>query len=246
MSLRNVKLTICYDGSSYHGWQMQPNVATVEGVLCQAIERLTGLSVEVTGASRTDAGVSALGQVANFHLESPIPTDRLARAITQKLPAEVAVTEAVEVPEDFNARHFAKSKLYRYTIFTGPCRPVLEIHHCWHLPGQLDFEQMAEAGGLLVGEHDFKSFASAGDKRVETVRTLFRCDISAEGEWLYFDIEGNGFLYNMVRNIVGTLVEVGRGRWRAEKVLEILKAKDRSAAGPIAPAQGLCLIRVDY
>ena len=141
------------------------------------------------------------------------------------------------------------SKLYRYTIFTGQVRPVLQIRHCWHLPTKLDTTAMAEAAKLLVGKKDFKSFASAADKRENTVRTIFRCDVSneeGENDWIYVDVEGDGFLYNMVRNIVGTLVEVGAGRWNSERMNEILEAKDRTAAGQLAPAQGLCLMWIKY
>jgi len=244
--MRNIKLTISYDGSGYHGWQIQRGLPTVQAIVTEAIKRLTGCEVRVNGASRTDAGVSALGQVANIRLDSPIPAENLAKAITQNLPRDIAVTEAVEANMDFNARHSAKSKLYRYTIFTGRTRPVMEIRHCWHYPYKLNIEQTADAGKLLLGEHDFKSFASAADERENTVRTIFRCDAACNNNWVYIDIEGDGFLYNMARNIVGTLVEVGRGRWPAEKITEILEAKDRTAAGPIAPAEGLCLMRIKY
>jgi len=139
-----------------------------------------------------------------------------------------------------------KSKLYRYTIFTGQLRPVLQTRHCWHLPTKLDIAAMAEAAAMLVGKKDFKSFASAADKRQTSVRTIFRCDVNRNVDWVYIDVEGDSFLYNMVRNIVGTLVEVGSGRQKPEKINEILEAKDRTAAGPLAPAEGLCLMRIEY
>jgi len=246
MAFRNIKLTICYDGASYHGWQIQPDRLTIQGHITEALEKLIGQAVQVNGASRTDAGVSALGQVANIRLDSPIPTENLAGAITAKLPGDIAVTEAVEVDMNFDAASSAKSKLYRYTIYTGQTRPVLHIRHCWHRPGKLDVDRMIKAAQLLLGQKDFKSFAAAADNRQNTVRTIFRCDITTDGDWIYVDVEGNAFLYNMVRNIVGTLVEIGRSRWPGEKITEILDAKDRRAAGPIAPAQGLCLIRVEY
>ncbi len=250
MAVRNIKLTVVYDGSAYHGWQIQPGLKTIQGVLTEAIEKLIGGEVRVFGASRTDAGVSALGQVALVQIDSAIPVENFARAITGRLPADIAVTEAVEVPQGFDLIGAVKSKLYRYTIFTGPVRPVLQIRHCWHLPAKLDTIAMAKAAKLLVGKKDFKSFASAADKRESTVRTIFRCDLSngkeAEKDYVYIDVEGDGFLYNMVRNIVGTLVEVGVGRMPPEKIAEILEAKDRTAAGPIAPAAGLCLMCVKY
>lgn len=268
MAIRNIKLTVAYDGSAYHGWQIQPGVKTVQGVLRESLRGLLGQKVRVCGASRTDAGVSALGQVGLIQVESPIPTENLAKAITDKLPADMAVTKAEEVPRGFDVIGAVKSKWYRYTIFTGSVRPVLQIKHCWHFPAKLDIEAMAEAAKLLVGRKDFKSFASAADKREDTVRTIFRCDVYSwcevrrascegntqytprttpqEGDWVYVDVEGDSFLYNMVRNMVGTLVEVGVGRWKAEKIIEILEAGDRRAAGPLAPAAGLCLMRIEY
>ncbi len=287
MAVRNIKLTIVYDGSEYHGWQIQPGKKTIQGVITDAIQNLIDAEVRLFGASRTDAGVSALGQVGLVQIDSAIPTENLAKAITDKLPADIAVTEAVEVAEGFDLMGAVKSKLYRYTIFTGRVRPVLQIRHCWHLPAKLDITAMAEAAKLLVGKKDFKSFAAAADKREETVRTIFRCDVvpscvmrpfgfaqdrdaycekekmdscfrrnnntqyairntQYENDWIYVDVEGDGFLYNMVRNIVGTLVEVGVGRWRPEKINEILEAKDRTAAGRLAPAAGLCLMWIKY
>ena len=299
MAVRNIKLTVVYDGSAYHGWQIQPGLKTIQGVLTEAIGNLVGSEVRVHGASRTDAGVSALGQVALVQIDSAIPVENLARAITDRLPADIAVAEAVEVPQGFDLIGAVKSKLYRYTIFTGQLRPVLQIRHCWHLPAPLEIPQkepkaqkgrfltgpakldvtaMAEAAKMLVGKKDFKSFASAADQRENSVRTIFRCDVNSscvvrtascekktqefatdihnteyavrntqyENDWVYVDVEGDGFLYNMVRNIVGTLVEVGVGRMPSEKIAEILEAKDRTAAGPIAPAAGLCLMCVKY
>jgi tRNA pseudouridine38-40 synthase len=246
MAVRNIKLAVTYDGSDYHGWQIQPGKKTIQGVLTEAIQNLIGVEVTVHGASRTDAGVSALGQVALMQIDSPIPTENLAKAITHRLPPDIAVTEAVEVPISFDLIGAVKSKLYRYTIFTGRPRPVLEIRHCWHLPTDLDTAAMARAARKLVGKKDFKSFAAAADNRESSVRTIFRCDVTAEDDWVYIDVEGDAFLYNMVRNIVGTLVEVGTGRQPPEKMEEILEAKDRKAAGPIAPANALCLMWIKY
>jgi tRNA pseudouridine38-40 synthase len=250
MAVRNIKLTIAYDGAEYHGWQIQPGLRTIQGVLTEVIQELLGCEVRVFGASRTDAGVSALGQVGLIQIDSPIPTENLAKAITDKLPADIVVLEAMEVAQGFDLMGAVASKLYRYTIFTGQVRPVMEIRHCWHLPGKIDIPAMTEAAKLLVGKKDFKSFASAADNRENSVRTIFRCDITdsdrAEKSWVYVDVEGDGFLYNMVRNIVGTLVEVGVGRWKPEKINEILEAKDRIAAGRLAPPQGLCLMWIKY
>lgn len=246
MAIRDIKLTISYDGSEYHGWQIQPGKKTIQGLLTEAIQNLIGGEVRVFGASRTDAGVSALGQVALVQTDSPIPTENLAKAITDRLPPDIAVTEAVEVQPSFDVIGAVKSKLYRYTIHTAQIRPVLQIRHCWHLPEKLDTTAMAEAAKLLIGKKDFKSFASAADQRDSSVRTIFQCDVTNQNECVYVDIVGDGFLYNMVRNIVGTLVEIGRGKWKPEKINEILEAKDRTAAGPIAPAAGLCLMWIKY
>ena len=246
MAVRNIKLTLAYDGSSYHGWQIQPGQKTVQGLVTEAICALTHTCVTVTGASRTDAGVSALAQAALVQIDTPIPIENLAKAITDRLPPDIAVTEAVEVAGGFDVIGAVKKKLYRYTIFSGSRRPVLQIRHCWHIPGKLDIEAMKRAAEKLMGKKDFKSFASAADKRESSVRTIFSCDVTCRQEWVYIDVAGDGFLYNMVRNIVGTLVEVGRGRFSAEKMDEIIAAKNRTAAGPIAPAEGLCLMWIKY
>jgi tRNA pseudouridine38-40 synthase len=246
MAARTVKLTIAYDGTNYSGWQIQPGQRTIQGELTEVISNLVGAQVRVFGASRTDAGVSALGQAGLIQLDSPIPTENLAQAITHKLPADIAVIEAQEVPEGFDLIGGATSKLYQYLIYTGQTRPVLEIRHCWHLPAKLDVEAIRKAAAKLVGKKDFKSFAAAADKRESSVRTIFRCDIVEDGQWLYFEVEGDGFLYNMVRNIVGTLVDVGCGRIAPEQTEAIIQARDRRAAGGIAPPQGLCLMWIRY
>jgi tRNA pseudouridine38-40 synthase len=247
MAERNIKFVIQYDGSNYSGWQKQPGQNTIEAEIISAIENLTCCeNVEINGASRTDAGVSALGQVANVRLDTPIPTERLAKAISQYLPSEIVITEAVDIADDFDAIKGVKNKLYRYSIYTGRTRPVMQINHCWHRPGKLNIEPMQTAALKLIGTKDFKSFATACDKRSSSVRTILRCDVIQNEQWIYIDVEADGFLYNMVRNIVGTLVEIGRGRWMPEKIEKILEAKNRTAAGPIAPAQGLCLMWIKY
>ena len=246
MATRTIKLTIAYDGSDYHGWQMQRGFKTIQGAVASALYHLIGSKVMVYGASRTDAGVSALGQVAVIQIDSPIPTEKIAIATTNRLPSDIVVTEAVEVDDGFDVSADVKSKLYRYTIFTGPVRPVMQIRHCWHLPEELNTEAMAEAAKLLIGKKDFKSFAAAADNRETSVRTILRCDVTKDNDWIYIDVEGDGFLYNMVRNIVGTLVEVAREKINPQKIEQILEAKDRTAAGPIAPASGLCLMWIKY
>lgn len=250
MALRNIVLTIAYDGCDYHGWQIQPGEVTVQGVLTEAIHSLMGPRARVCGASRTDAGVSALGQVGLLRVDSPIPTENMAKAITDRLPENIVIVKAEDAPVGFDVIGDVTCKLYRYTIFCGPVRPVLHLKHCWHIPGNLNTQRMDEAARLLVGEKDFKSFAAAADRREDSVRTIFRCEVTDcptdGGRWIYVEAEGDGFLYNMVRNIVGTLVEVGLGRWTPEKIPEILEARDRRAAGPIAPPNGLCLMWIKY
>ena len=246
MTERNIKLVIAYDGSSYHGWQRQPNADTIQQQLELALEKLCGVHINTTGSSRTDAGVSALGQTVSFRIDSPIPTENLAKALTDLLPQEIAVASAEEMPGDFDAISATKTKQYRYTICTAKTPPVLQIKHCWHYPYNLNLDNMDKAAKLLIGTKDFKSFASAADTRASSVRTVTKCTVTGNNDWIYIDIEGNGFLYNMVRNITGTLVEIGRGRWTAEYIQDILLAKDRTAAGPLAPASGLCLMKIDY
>jgi tRNA pseudouridine38-40 synthase len=246
MAVRRIKLTVQYDGSRYHGWQIQPGKRTIQGELVEVVSNLVGTRTHVHGASRTDAGVSALGQVALFEVDCPIPTENFPRAISGRLPSDIVVTAAEEAPPKFDLMGGPKSKLYRYTIYTGRHRPVLQLAQCWHIPRELDVAAMNQAAQQLVGTKDFKSFATAKDRREETVRTIFRCDVTTEGDWIYVDVEGDAFLYNMVRNIVGTLVEVGAGRWTPERMPEIIAAKNRTAAGPLAPAQGLCLMWIKY
>lgn len=246
MPVRSIKLTVQYDGSKYHGWQAQPGKKTIQSELIEAVSNLVGIRTHVHGASRTDASVSALGQVCLFEVDSPIPTENFARAINGRLPRDIVVTAAEDAPPRFDLLSGVKSKLYRYTIYTGRHRPVLRLNQCWHVPRPLDAAAMNQAAQHLVGTKDFKSFATAKDKREMTVRTIFRCEVAAEDNWIYVDVEGDGFLYNMVRNIVGTLVEVGVGRWKPERINEILEAMSRTAAGPLAPAQGLCLMWIKY
>ncbi len=242
MSQRKIRFTIAYDGTDYHGWQVQPGVKTVQEALCRAATGLIGRKVHVHGASRTDAGVHALGQVGLIETVTPIPAENFPKALNDRLPHDIAVLDATEPPWDFNLIGDVKRKLYRYTIHTGTIRPVLDIRYCWHLPMRLDVESMHAAAQALVGTQDFRSFASAADRRESTIRTIFRCDV-ARGTC---EVEGDGFLYNMVRNIVGTLVDIGHGRWEPQMAAAILEARDRTAAGQLAPASGLCLVWIRY
>ncbi|MGO9271509.1 MAG: tRNA pseudouridine(38-40) synthase TruA [Terriglobia bacterium] len=267
--MRNLCLVIAYDGTDFHGWQRQPNAPTVQGCLEEALTRITAAEVKLYGSGRTDAGVHATGQVANFRTECRIPGANLQKALNDLLPPSVRVKEVSEVAEDFHARYHARAKMYRYRILQAPlCSPFF-----WrfvdHYPYPLDHRRMAEAARRLEGEHDFTSFAaSSGDedddppgagnkpappgsppKRAPSmVRTIF----SSRFLWrprmrlLTYEVRGNGFLHHMVRNIAGTLIEVGRGKLAPADVSRILEARDRSLAGPTAPARGLCLMKVEY
>jgi tRNA pseudouridine38-40 synthase len=242
---RNIKLVIHYDGTNYHGWASQPETATVQGTIEEVIERLTGKSIKVNGSSRTDAGVHALGQVANFRVDSPVPTENFQNALNNLLPRDIAIADVQEMPADFDAISDTVQKRYDYLINTALIRPVLARNQ-WHRPGQLDIEKMQQAAQRLIGKKDFKSFASAGDQRESSVRMISLCQVQQERDGIEISVAADGFLYNMVRNIVGTLVEVGRGRWEPEMIDTILEAKDRNTAGPIAPASGLCLMEIFY
>jgi tRNA pseudouridine38-40 synthase len=245
MPERNIKLVIHYDGTNYHGWASQPETATVQGTIEEAIEKLTGQTVKINGSSRTDAGVHALGQVANFRIDSPVPTENFPNALNNLLSQDIAIADVCEMSDDFDAISDTVEKRYDYLINTAPIRPVL-VRNQWHRSGPLDIEKMQAAAGRLIGKNDFKSFASAADQRESSVRTITLCQVGQAEDIIKTSIAADGFLYNMVRNIVGTLVEVGRGRWKPEMIDAILEAKDRNAAGPIAPACGLCLMEIFY
>jgi tRNA pseudouridine38-40 synthase len=244
--MRKIKLTVSYDGSDYHGWQAQPGVKTIQGELKSALAKLVSGDVNVTGASRTDSGVSAIAQAVSIETNSPIPVENLPKAITGKLPKDIAVTSAEQVSEAFDVTRDVKSKLYRYTIYNGKHRPVMDIRHCWFIPSPLNTEKMSLAANDITGTKDFKSFASAADKRENTVRTVYQCNVIRKDNWVYIETEGSGFLYNMVRNIVGTLVEIGKGQREPYCIGEIIKAENRRAAGMLAPAKGLCLSWIKY
>lgn len=246
--LRNIRLVLAYDGTDFHGWQTQPGVRTVQEVVEQAARRVIRHRVVLNGSGRTDAGVHARGQVANFETTCDIPCENLHRAIGSRLPKDVSLLHTSEAPLDFRATSDAISKLYRYTIHNEPGRPVEKhrqryVYHFWH---PLDVASMREAARHLVGEHDFAAFATRGSERETTVRRILRLEIARQFDEIRFDVEGTGFLYNQVRNMVGTLVEVGRGHWTPSHVAEILAGRDRTKAGPTAPARGLCLQWVRY
>src|SRR5579872_2395132 len=250
--MRNLKLTLSYDGSDFAGWQVQPDLPTVQGLLASAIGRITNEKVLPQGSGRTDAGVHALAQVATFATESSVPTANFVKALNDILPAAVRVTGAEEVPSDFHARKSARGKTYRYRIYRGEICPPFLARYVWHHPYPLDEGAMARAAGVIEGEHDFTSFAAVERERerdgepVSNVRTIFSSAWERAGEEFIYTVKGSGFLHHMVRNLVGTFILVGKGNLPAEDVIRVVEARSRSAAGATAPASGLYLVRVEY
>ncbi len=246
--MRNLRLIVAYEGTRYHGWQFQPGLETVEGWLRSVLAPITQTDLGLVAASRTDAGVHALGQTVNFRTPSLIAVDRLRRAANSRLPADILIRRLDEVPESFHATRDARGKLYRYTLWADPDKPPFaDARYVYHYHRPFDLDRAAQAAGRLVGTHDFKSFETTGGApRLTTVRTIHSLDLRRDGPRISIDVAGDGFLYNMVRNIVGTLLEVARGRWTPDDVSRILAACDRAAAGPTAPAQGLTLVEVYY
>ena len=244
--MTNYRLTIEYDGTNFEGWQMQSaGSRTVQGCLSAALARITGRDVRCLGSGRTDAGVHAEGQVASARMETRLTPDELLKAVNANLPADVAVRDVRIVPEAFDARRDARSKHYRYRIWNDPVRSPLRARRSWWVRGALDLESMRKALPHVVGEHDFASFQAAGSDVTTTVRRLGRAEMNAGAGEIVLDFEANGFLRYMVRNLVGTVVEIGRGR-RAPDLAAVLAARDRAAAGPTAPPEGLTLVSVDY
>jgi tRNA pseudouridine38-40 synthase len=245
-AMRCIRMRVQYDGTNYHGWQEQPGLDTIQGTLVETLATILGERPAVEGASRTDAGVHAMGQAATFKTERNLEVARLQAALNSRLPADIAVGEMAEAPPGFRPSHDAVDKHYRYRIWRGPIKPVFEDRFVWHWHRPLDAEPMRSAARLLTGRYDFKSFQTGGTPRENTVREIGRFDVTEHGTELHIDVEGDGFLYRMVRNLVGTLTEVGRGHRTPEWVTQVRKAKDRAAAGPCAPAKGLCLMEVRY
>jgi tRNA pseudouridine38-40 synthase len=253
--VRNIRFTVSYDGTAYSGFQTQPSGNTIQDRLEAAIRMLTGESVKVTASGRTDAGVHARGQVCNFFTESSIPIERWSLALNSRLPRDIVVLHAEEAPLEFHARKSAKRKTYRYTIRRSKFPDVFQRAYQFHHPGKLDVPAMREALSAIVGEHDFTSFCSIHAEAESHVRTIYEAGIveipdpdalQESSGVLQITITGNGFLYNMVRIIVGTLIEIGEGKRPASEMADILRARDRDRAGPTAVAHGLTLWRVEY
>jgi len=260
--VRNLRLILSYDGADLAGWQVQPGRTTVQGALASAIGRLSGENVLPQGSGRTDAGVHALAQVASFATASTIPTENWMKALNDILPPSIRVLEVTEAAPEFHARKSARAKTYRYRIHrTAICPPFL-ARYVWHYPYPLEESAMVAAAGVVVGEHDFTSFAAVDAERVErmaagenvqtthtrptNVRTIFASSWTREGEELIYTVRGNGFLHHMVRNLVGTFLQVGKGTVSLEDLRRILDARERTVAGATAPASGLYLVEVEY
>lgn len=253
---RRILLRVAYDGTNYHGWQLQPNAATIEGELNRALCALTGEEIVVTGASRTDAGVHALGNVAVFDTTSRIPAEKFSYALNQRLPEDIVIQSSKQVADDFHPRHCDCRKTYEYDILNRTFPLPAYRNTAYFLYGTLNIEAMRRACQVFLGEHDFASFCAAGAQVQTTVRTIYslevecrpltEANVGSADQLLTIRVKGNGFLYNMVRIIAGTLVEVGRGHIKPEEVAGIIAAKDRAKAGPTAPARGLRLVEIEY
>ncbi len=245
--MRRVFLRVSYDGTAYHGWQALPNTVTVEGVLNDTLTKLTGSPVEVIGASRTDAGVHALGNVAVFDTDSTIPPERFSYALNTMLPDDISVVESFEVPPDFHPRKTDTYKTYEYTILNTKFPLPARRNYTWHLKADLDIDKMRAAASLLIGPHDFKGFCSAKTQVENTVRIIYSISVLKEGDEIKIRVKGNGFLYNMVRIIAGTLAAAGgAGKVTPEDIEKALRTGDRSLVGKTAPPQGLCLVEIEY
>jgi tRNA pseudouridine38-40 synthase len=243
---RNIKLVIRYDGTHYSGWQFQKNADTVQECVESALKRIIGHRVKLTGAGRTDSGVHAAGQVANFKTRSKLALNKIKDALNSSLAEDILIVSAESVPLKFNSQRSAKSKWYSYTVTTEHFADPFIRHFAARYSYPLDIRSMRRAARVLTGRHDFKAFQAAGSGESNTIRAIKKIRIEKDGDLVYIDLWADGFLYNMVRIIVGTLLEIGRGKMAEESMKEILLNRDRRSAGPTAPAKGLCLVKVEY
>lgn len=244
--MRNIKLIIEYDGTNYNGWQIQKPLPTIQKAVQDALKKILQEEVKLTASGRTDSGVHALAQVVNFRTNSNLHHKAIQRALNSLLPPDIAIVNAKEAAKDFHATYDARSKLYRYTIWNRPFPRPLNRFYAHTVYHPLDITLMRREAKVLIGRHNFKSFQARDKKEKNPVRTINKLAIKRDRGFIYIDIEADGFLYNMVRNIAGTLIEAGRGKLEKGSLKRILEAKDRRAAGPTAPAKGLCLVRVKY
>ena len=244
--MKNIKLIIEYDGTNYYGWQKQNDKVTIQGTLEEAVRNLTKEENEILGCSRTDSGVHARGFVATFKTESTVPPHKFREAINYRLPDDIVVLSSEEVSEDFHPRYLAKGKTYEYTIYNNLVPTALNRTFSYHYKYPLDIEAMKDACQFFKGTHDFKAFRSEGSSVKTTVRTIYDLNIKIEGDFIKISVSGDGFLYNMVRIIVGTLINVGRGKTDAVSISDIINQKDRTLAGDCVPPHGLFLKEVYY
>ena len=244
--MRTIKLILEYDGTNYHGWQRQKGHSSIQEEIEKALHKLTGKRTPVTGAGRTDAGVHALGQVASFSTAANLSEQQIVNGLNALLPKDIAIRQADEVRGDFHPQKCAKWKTYRYLIRSGGTRPAVGRYYVSYLRSRLDLVKMKRAARYLLGRHDFRAFATQSRGRENTVRTIRRIEVKSSRGNIGIEIEGDGFLYNMVRVIVGTLVQVGLGKMPPSRMRQILSSRDRRTAGPTAPAAGLVLLKVDY
>ncbi len=244
--MRNIKLIIEYDGKGFNGWQKQSNKLNIQGEIEKAIGEITGEEIELIGSGRTDAGVSSLGQTANFKTNTTIEASKLAYAINSKLKKSIRIVKAEEVDEKFHSRYSVKSKKYRYTINTSTHGSAIFRDLEYHFPFKLDIEKMKKAAKFFEGEHDFKAFKASGTSSKSSVRTIYKAEVFQKEDRVYIELTGSGFLYNMVRIISGTLLDVGIGKIKPEEIENIINSKERINAGKTLPARGLCLVEVNY
>ena len=244
--MRNIKLTIEYDGKDFNGWQKQPNKLNIQGEIEQAIKQITGEEIDLTASGRTDAGVHAIAQIANFKTQSKLPIEKFAIAINSKIKQSIRIKKAEEVDIDFHSRYNCKRKTYRYVINNSEFGSAIFRKLEYHVPQKLDIKAMEKAIKYFEGEHDFKAFKSTGGNNKSSVRIIYNANLIQEGQKIIIELTGNGFLYNMVRIISGTLVEVGLGKIKPEEISKIIESKDRQKAGKTLPAYGLYLVQVEY
>ena len=244
--MRNIKLAIQYDGTNYCGWQSQKNGVAIQDVIEKALKKVVGEKIKLVGSGRTDSGVHAKGQIANFKTNSEMPLASIKKGLNSNLSDDIIVAGAEETNPDFHAQYSSRSKLYRYALTNK--NPISPFHRNYiaFTPYKLDLELMKKEARALLGKHDFSAFQGARSKRIGTTRTVKKLLITKYSRYIYIDIESDGFLYNMARNIAGTLIEIGRGRFQPGSMKRILKSRDRRKAGPTAPAKGLCLMKVMY
>ncbi len=244
--MKKIMLTVAYDGSNYCGWQIQNNAMTVQQKIQEACHKLFSREIKLVGASRTDTGVHALGQVAVIEVDTTIPDDRIPYALNSHLPDDIVIVDAKVVPEDFHPRYQATHKTYEYNIYNGLFPLPQYTRYAYFYPKKLNVDKMHEGARYLIGRHDFKAFCSAGSSVRSTVRVIYHCDVSKEGDCINVKINGNGFLYNMVRIIVGTLLDIGLGKKEPREMKRIIASLDREKAGVTAPAKGLTLMTIQY